>query len=141
MNTIFAIVTGFEQTGSIALLDVEMAGLHLTAMLVGTASKTPEWMPGMHVRVQFAEIDVALAKNMAGLVSLRNRLPAAVTAIEHGRILTKVTLNAAGNTLASLITTRAATALSLQVGDQVEMLIKSSALQVVPHRALQGESG
>lgn len=86
----------------------------------------------MGVILQFAEIDVALGKGLTGAMSLRNRLPATVTAIEQGKILTKVTLKMAGHMLTSLITSRAALALALQIGDEVEMLIKASALQVMP---------
>ena len=86
----------------------------------------------MPVTLLFKETEVALAKNLAGLISLRNRLPAIVTAIERGTILTRVTLDFNGHAFESIITTRSSHVLELAVGDAVEALVKANEMTVMP---------
>ena len=80
----------------------------------------------------FAETEVALAKDLCGSISMRNRIRATVVAIDRGSILTKVVLDAGGHRLVSVITTRSCTSLALAAGDAVEALVKASDMSVVP---------
>jgi molybdate transport system regulatory protein len=89
----------------------------------------------MPVTLLFKETEVALAKNLSGLISMRNRIPGRVKTIERGQLLTKVTLDADGHTVESIITTRASHALALAIGDAVEGLVKSNEMTVVPGAA------
>lgn len=132
MNALPATIAAVETAGSISHVDTDVAGLRLTATLVGADLETEGWAPGQPVTLLFAETEVALAKNLSGLISLRNRIPAAVVAIERGRILARITLEFAGHRLVSIITTRASQALSLVVGDHVEAMIKANDMNVVP---------
>lgn len=132
MNRLPGIVSAIEICGSVALIDVEAAGLHLTSTLIGTSGEVQHWPVGMAVTLMFAETDVALARDLAGRISMRNRIPATVSAIERGRILSKVLLDAGGHRLQSIITTRSTDMLGLRVGDTVEALIKANEMTVVP---------
>lgn len=131
MNRLSGIVTAVDSCGSIALIDVTAAGHQLTATLVDASFRAERWQIGMAVTLLFAETDVALAKDLTGRLSMRNRIHATVLEIERGQILSKVVLEAAGHRLQSIITTRSTAALALQVGDRVEALIKANEMSVL----------
>ena len=142
MNRLPGRIAAIETCGSIALVDVEAVGLQLTATLVGAGTLTDSWRPGMAVTLLFAETEVALAKNLSGLISMRNRLPGRIVALERGTVLTKVTLDIAGQRVVSVITTRSSHTLALQEGETVEALVKANEMGVMPAASLvPGERG
>lgn len=132
MNRLPGTITAVATHGSIALVDADVDGHRLTATLIGADEEAAAWPAGMPVTLLFKETEVALAKNLAGLISLRNRLPAIVTAIERGTILTRVTLDFNGHAFESIITTRSSHVLELAVGDAVEALVKANEMTVMP---------
>ena len=140
MNRLPGIVTAIDSCGSIALIDVAAAGHRLTATLVDASGQVQRWQIGMAVTLQFAETDVALAKELSGRISMRNRIAAIVLEIERGQILSKVVLDAAGHRLQSIITTRSTATLDLQVGDRVEALVKANEMSVVADPAARSEA-
>ncbi len=133
MNRLPGRISHIETAGSIALVDVTVGERRFTATLIGAGDEVASWPQGMPVTLLFKETEVSLAKNLAGLISMRNRIPAMVAAIEHGRLLTKVTLDADGHRIESVITTRSAQALGLAVGDAVEGLVKANEMTLIPH--------
>jgi molybdate transport system regulatory protein len=135
MNRLPGEIAQVETHGSIALVDVTVGERRFTATLVGASDEVATWPAGMPVTLLFKETEVALAKNLSGLISMRNRLPATVTAIERGQLLTKVTLAVGGDTVVSIVTTRSSHALALAVGDAVEGLVKANEMTVMPEAA------
>lgn len=135
MNRLPATIVAVETHGSIALVEAAVGEHHFTAALIGAADETAAWSAGLPVTLLFKETEVSLAKNLSGLLSMRNRIPATVTAIEYGKLLTRVTLDFAGHAIASVITTRASHALALAPGDTVEGLVKSNELTVMAEDA------
>lgn len=131
MNRLPGTITAIQRAGHVALADVEVSGSIMSALLIeGIAMATP-LKPGTVVQVLFQETEVSLAKQLAGIISLRNRLSACVTRIDMGEILTRTTLDYHGHQIISIITTRSAQRLSLAVGDEVEALIKANEVTLV----------
>ncbi|WP_192805028.1 TOBE domain-containing protein [Noviherbaspirillum aerium] len=135
MNRIAARIDAVDIHGSIALVDCVAYGQRFTAMLIGAAAEVSAWQAGMPVTLMFKEAEVSLAKNLAGQISLRNRLACIVLQVEHGKLMTRVTLDFHGQAIASIITTRSAHALNLLRGDSVEALIKANEMTVVKEAA------
>lgn len=150
MNQLAGYVTGVEAHGSVAIMDVAAGHLQLTATLLGNPQQLAAWTIDQPVVLLFKETEVALAKNLSGDISLRNRLPGYIVSIEMGQVLTRVLLllaaadgtcpvqiedaGEADNTFAkvsSVITTRSAKKLLLAVGDKVEALVKSNEMSVL----------
>lgn len=135
MNQINGHILAIDHEGSIALLDVVLGDLRLSATILGEAQTLGLWKIGQPVQLQFNEMEVAIAKNLSGQISLRNRLPGTITALEWGRILTRVCFQvpAAGAQIRvnAVITTRSARHLQLAVGDQIEGLVKSNEMHVL----------
>ena len=137
MNCLPGVISAIEIGGSVALVDVSAAGQQLTATMLDSSGQAHRWSIGMAVSLLFAETDVALAKDLTGRLSMRNRIRATVQTIESGQILSKVELDVGGNRLYSIITTRSAHALALRVGDTVEALVKANEMSVVPAGAVR----
>ncbi|MDE2430393.1 MAG: TOBE domain-containing protein, partial [Burkholderiales bacterium] len=95
------------------------------------------WHHAQAVDLLFKETEVALAKNLSGMISLRNRMPGTIRHIEWGQVLTRVHLELRQNealpvwTITSVITTRSAKKLQLAEGDQIEGLVKSNEMSLL----------
>lgn len=74
---------------------------------------------------------VSLERGAHGRMTQRNRLPARILRLEEAGALVRVHLDA-GFPLHALITAWAARDMELREGDQVQALIKASAIQVIP---------
>jgi molybdate transport system regulatory protein len=135
MNRLAGHIASVESHASIALVEATVGTHRFTATLVGAGDDVADWSAGMPVTLLFKETEVSIAKNLSGLISMRNRIPATVLAIERGRLLTDVTLSFGEHVLHSIVTTRASHALALAVGDAVEALVKANEMTVVPHES------
>lgn len=131
MNTLSGHIVAIEAHGSIAIIDVAVDGNHFTATLLGSAEQLAAWKIGQPARLLFKETEVALAKNLSGQISMRNRMPGTVIALEVGQVLTRVVFDMQGVHINSVITSRSARGLQIAVGDAVEGLVKSNEMSVL----------
>ena len=129
MNRLPGTIAAVECSGSIALVDVTVEGRHYTALLLDVDQD--RYRVGAKATLAFNETEVALAKNLAGAISLRNRLPATVESIEQGQLMSRVLLRVGLHAVSSVITTRSLLALQLQPGDAVEGLVKSNEMHLL----------
>jgi molybdate transport system regulatory protein len=129
MNRLSGTIAAVESVGSIALIDVAVDGERYTALLLDAAAA--RFQVGAAATLVFNETEVALAVNLSGAISLRNRLPATVEAIEQGQLLSRVLLRVGQHPVSSVITTRSLLALQLRPGDAVEGLVKSNEMHIV----------
>lgn len=126
MNHLPGRFVGLECADGITLVDVESAGVALTALVLGPAAPVQTLKPGDAVELLFQEAEVSLARERSGIISMRNCLPCRVTHVQPGKLLTRVGLDFAGHALESIITTRSAERLQLAAGVEVEALIKAN---------------
>lgn len=126
MNQLRGRIAGVETNGFVSLVDVTVGGDTFTAILLETPANAPYLVAGREVLVLFKESEVSLAKNLSGLLSLRNRIRAQVRGIRRGEILSEVMLDYQGQSVTSIVTTRAVQRLALAEGDEVEALIKAN---------------
>jgi molybdate transport system regulatory protein len=131
MNRLSGHIDAIEAHGSVAVVDVAVAQYHFTATLLGSAEQLAGWTIGQEVHLLFKETEVALAKNLSGQISMRNRLPGTVTALEIGQVLTRVVFDMQGMQISSVITSRSARGLQIAVGDLVEGLVKSNEISLL----------
>ncbi|MEB0137745.1 MULTISPECIES: TOBE domain-containing protein [unclassified Undibacterium] len=141
MNCLHGTILAVEAHGTVAIVDVAVGALQLTATLLGSAQQLATWQAAQPVQMLFKETEVALAKNLQGQISLRNRLPGRIVEIEWGQLLTRVLVlldDLAGVTISSVITTRSAKNLQLQVGDALEGLVKANEMSIMAGSANDG---
>lgn len=132
MNQLSGHISAVEIAGSIALVEVAVGERNYAATLIGAANEVASWSTGMPVTLMFKETEVSLAKQLSGLISMRNRIPATVISIECGRLLTRIGLDSDGHQISAVITTGSAQRLQLTVGDEVEGLVKANEMSIVP---------
>ncbi|MEU7823198.1 TOBE domain-containing protein [Catellatospora sp. NPDC049133] len=75
--------------------------------------------------------EVAVAVGPVGQLSIRNKFPATVSAVEHGAVMTTVKLTLkSGRPLVAAVTREAAEELGLVDGTEVTALVKSTDVSV-----------
>ncbi len=126
MNKLRGRITGIEFNDHVSLVDVDVSGDSFTATLLETPEDAPYLRVGNKVDVLFKETEVSLAKNLSGLISLRNRVKTTVTLVRSGVILSEVLLDYRGQTISSIITTRSIKRLDINPGDEVEAMVKAN---------------
>jgi molybdate transport system regulatory protein len=126
MNKLRGRITGIESNDHVSLVDVDVTGDSFTATLLETPEDSPYLAVGKQVDVLFKETEVSLAKGLAGLISLRNRVNATVKMVRSGVILSEVVLDYRGQRISSIITTRSIARLDIKVGDEVEAMVKAN---------------
>ena len=131
MNKLTGIISKIQQSGAILLVDVNVDGHGFSAMLIESATQ-PEWLqPGNTIELVFKETEVSLAKNLSGMISMRNRMKCTILHIECGELLSKVSLQFQEYTITSAITTRSVNLLDLKIGDEVEALVKANEVSLM----------
>lgn len=126
MNEVNAVIKAIHTEGNVSVVVAQGAGIVFHSMVIDTPGTADYLQDGKPVMVTFKESAVSIAKNLSGLVSIRNRIPCTVSGIQKGDVLTTIKLGCKGHVLESLITTNAAEELDLQTGDSVEALIKTT---------------
>jgi molybdate transport system regulatory protein len=131
MNKLSGIITKIQQSGAILLVDVDVDEHGFSAMLIESATQ-PEWLQtGNTIDLVFKETEVSLAKNLSGMISMRNRMRCTVQYIERGELLSKVELKFKGYPITSAITTRSVDSLNIKVGDELEALVKANEVSLI----------
>ena len=118
-------------SGGIIMVDLEAAGLAMTALLID-APVNPGWLKqGNQIYAVFKETEVSVAKDFSGKISLRNKLPCTVEKIERGELLSIIHLAFNDYKMQSAITTRSVDMLELQPGDDVTAMIKANEITLM----------
>ena len=126
MNKLTGKIIAIDSNQSMSLVDVDVGDAVFSATLLETPETAAYLRVGQRVSVLFKETEVSLAKNLSGLISLRNRFAVTVLRITRGAILSEVTLAFGDETLVSVITTRGVDRLQLVSGDPCEALVKAN---------------
>lgn len=131
MNKLRGRITAIESNDHVSLVDIEVSGDSFTATLLETPEDAPYLKVGNAVEVLFKETEVSLAKNLSGLISLRNRMQATVKLVRGGAILSEVVLDYRGQPVSSIVTTRSIRRLDIRPGDAIEALVKANEVSLM----------
>ncbi len=131
MNKLRGRISAVEFNDHVSLVDVDVNGDTFTATLLETPEDAPYLKVGNMVDVLFKETEVSLAKNLSGMISLRNRMQTTVMQVRSGIILSEVVLDYRGHSISSIITTRSIQRLQIMPGDQIEALIKANEMTLM----------
>ncbi|QZA76955.1 hypothetical protein K4H28_11635 [Deefgea tanakiae] len=130
MNRLPATLQNIEIHGGFAFVSADCGGHSMSAMLLGISEDVAQWQRGAALTLAFAENEVAVAVNLQGEISLRNRFSAQVCSIESSPLLSRVGLRFGEYTLHALITRASNERMQLAIGLDVEWLVKSNEMQV-----------
>lgn len=131
MNQLKGTIEAIETAESLALVSVKADGHIFSSVVIESVETSGYLQPGREVYLVFKETEVSIGKGLSGGLSLRNRFPVQLREIQAGKILTQLTLDFQGHLFHSVITSRSALELSLQVGDWVEGLVKTNEITLM----------
>jgi molybdopterin-binding protein len=131
VNKLEAKITNIESAESISLVDLQANGDLFSCVVIETPATADYLKIGNAVHILFKETEVSIAKNLSGQISLRNQIHSTIKQIDKGRVLTKLILDYKGIDIGSVITTRSAKNLNLQIGDAVIALVKANEVSIM----------
>ncbi len=131
MNKLQGRITAIESNDHVSLVDVVVNGDMFTATLLETPAEAAYLCVGNPVQVWFKETEVSLAKDLEGMISLRNRFHAIVKEVRCGKILGEVVLDYQGVEICSIITTRSIQRMAIRVGEKLEALVKANEMTLL----------
>ncbi|MBL8013784.1 MAG: TOBE domain-containing protein [Candidatus Omnitrophica bacterium] len=135
MNKIKGKIVNIESSDNLSIIQVNVDG-DVFSSIVLEGKKTPlNYKIKDAVTLLFKETEVGLAKNLNGMISLRNRFPGTVKKIDKGPILAKVTLNYKKQSIESIISTQSALHMKLEIKDEVEWLVKTNEVTLMKNPA------
>lgn len=126
MNYIDAVVRGFENSGSLHIVEFETQGVNLYMMSL----ELPDIKEGLHVRLAIKPMSIAIAKRFSGSFSISNKLFATIKKIHLGDLLCSIKLDFKGIELEAVMTKRAIKDMHLRVDDTVVLFIKASDVSI-----------
>ena len=128
MNYINAVVRERESLENINLVSFEADKQSLKMISLELSQEVNE---GKNVILGVKSTNIALAKNLDGMLSISNQLKVKIESINLGKLLCSVKFYFAGEVQESIITKSSAERMNLQIGDEIIALIKSSDLSIV----------
>jgi molybdate transport system regulatory protein len=131
MNRIEVIIKKVMNSGGIILVDMDAAGLPMTALLIDVPHN-PGWLiQGNIIYAVFKETEVSIAKDFSGKISLRNKIPCRVSQIERGDLMSIIHMAFMDFEIQSAITTRSVDMLDLKKNDEVTAMIKANEITLM----------
>jgi len=118
-------------SGGIIMVDMEVASLTLTALLID-APLNPAWLKtGNLIYAVFKETEVSIAREFTGKISLRNQIPCKISHVQRGELMSIVHLTFNECKIQSAITTRSVDQLDLKDDDSVTAMIKANEITLM----------
>lgn len=130
MNALRGHIIRITSSERCSLVEADVGGDTLSALVLETPASLPALRVGSPIELLFKETEVALAKNLAGELSIRNLLRCRVVSVECGAVLASVRLEYRGGPLQSIITSASAGRLALLPGDEVTAMVKSNEMTI-----------
>lgn len=128
MNKIRAKVTQIQSEQNLTIVSFAFASYKLRMMSLELDSSIEV---GSEVILTSKATSLGLAKDIQGSLSYSNKLPARITSIENGVLLSSVKLLCEGVALESIITKDSVERMQLSVDEELHILIKASELSIL----------
>lgn len=132
MNKLIGTIINMQSSLEMSIVEVDVSGDVFSALVLETPTTAAYLKCGKRVEIVFKETEVSIAKDLAGMISLRNRFKARIKRIEQHTILTKIVLSYTLNDIISIISTASAQRMDLREGDEIEWLVKTNEVSLCP---------
>lgn len=126
MNKLRGRIVDIQSSDNISIVQVDVAGDILSSIILEGKAGPSNYKLNDRVTLLFKETEVGIAKDLTGMISLRNRFKATIKKIDKGHILAKVTLNYKEHTIESIISAQSASQMKLKDKEEVEWLVKTN---------------
>lgn len=129
MNILPGTVQDIQTHGNLTLVKVNVSELVFTTIIIETPETVGYLKESAKIKVMFKETEVIIGRNEP-VISLQNRIPARITDINQGQLLSQITLQYRDYTIGSIITSNAVEQLKLSTGDEVVAMIKTNEIML-----------
>ena len=127
MSSIIATISQIQKCDSLHLVHFVCEAQHLSMMSLDLDKKI---QIGTKVALAIKPTHISIAKNFVGKLSDSNQFKTKISAIEKGKLLTKVILSAEKTHLEAIITLEACESMNLQMEDEVFAIMNASELSI-----------
>lgn len=125
MNRLKGHITEITVNGSMSLVAVTIGEtITLKSIVIDTPETAAYLKKGMQLNLLFKETEVVIGAGENLVISIINQIPATITQIESGKLLSKLVLNTAAGKIVSIISSEANRNLQLKKGAKVVAMIK-----------------
>jgi molybdopterin-binding protein len=131
MNKLTGVISTIDTHEGLSLVSLRVGADTFSSLVLHSPETDAFCRVGNEILLAFKETEVAVGKGLSGALSMRNRFPAEIMAIEAGQVLTSLTLLYHDIPIQSVITTRSAREMGLQVGNRVEGLVKTNEITLM----------
>lgn len=128
MSQMVATVKSIENFEQLNIVSFQFQNLTLKMMSLDLNTSITV---GKKVILTVKPTNIAIAKDITGNLSFSNQMVASIKAINNGKLLSALTLQANDIVFESIITVSSAQRMNLQINDEVLMLIKASDLSIL----------
>jgi molybdopterin-binding protein len=132
VNKLKGTIVGVQSSPEISMVEVDVSGDVFSAIVLENPASATYLKIGSKVEIVFKETEVSIAKNLSGLISIRNRFEATIKRVEKHEILTTIVLVYKMGEISSIISTKSVKRLDLKEGDQIEWLVKTNEVSLCP---------
>ena len=126
MNKLKGKIKGIQSSDNISIVHVDIDGDVFSSIVLEGKKSPTNYNVKDDVTLLFKETEVGLAKDLTGMISLRNRFKAIIKKIDKGPILAKVTMNYKSYTIESIISAQSTLQMKLKKKEEVEWLVKTN---------------
>lgn len=135
MNKLKGKIVEIESSDNISIIRVDVDGDVFSSIVLEGKKGLSNYKIKDPVTLLFKETEVGIAKDLTGMISLRNRFKSVITKIDKGPILAKVTLNYKDHTIESVICAQSAVQMKLKNNEEVEWLVKTNEVTLMKNPA------
>lgn len=127
MNQIIGIISEIQSCEDLTLVKVTTSNqTTITSLVVADDRSASRLITGKQVKLFFKETAVIISSISELPISIQNRLPCTIHALNTGDILGQVDLLFNGKMISSIITANACRQLNLKINDTVFAMIKTN---------------
>ena len=135
MNKLKGKIVDIQSSDNISMIHVDVEGDMFSSIVLEGKKGPVNYKIKDSVTLLFKETEVGIAKDLTGMISLRNRFKAVIKKIDKGPILAKITLNYKNRAIESIISARSTSQMKLKDNEEVEWLVKTNEVTLMKNPA------
>ncbi len=135
MNKLKGKIVDIQSSDNISIIHVDVEGDLFSSIVLEGKKGPSNYKMKDNVTILFKETEVGIAKDLTGMISLRNRFKATIKKIDKGPILAKITLNYKNHTIESIISAQSASQMKLKDKEEAEWLVKTNEVTLMKNPA------
>ena len=135
MNKLKGKIDDIQSSDNISIIHVNVDGDVFSSIVLEGKKGPTNYKIKDSVTLLFKETEVGIAKDLSGMISLRNRFKANIKKIDKGPILAKITMNYKGHTIESIISAQSTIQMKLKDKEEVEWLVKTNEVTLMKNPA------